>query len=111
MRRRIPIKRWHIYIFIGAFFLTIYTLLSIELLSMGYKLKDLEDRYQELTLINKNKQSEFFKLLSPERIKELMSKYDIKLKNPEEWRYVEIEKEREGFISEIRKDKAEASTR
>ena len=40
-----------------------------------------------------------------------MSKYDIKLKNPEEWRYVEIEKEREGFISEIRKDKAEASTR
>ncbi|RKY30925.1 MAG: hypothetical protein DRP67_03550 [Candidatus Omnitrophota bacterium] len=108
---RIFIKRWHIYITLCVFFLTVYVLISISLFSIGYKLKELEDKYKELTLINKNKQSEFLKLLSPSKMKEMMSKYNMELKKPEEWRYVEVFKEKEGFISGIGENKAEASTR
>ena len=109
-RRRLDPADWQVYLLIIAVFLPLYVFLYAKIIATGYAIDKKEERYQELAMINKGLSTQYMTLLSPESLKNLVTKFNIPLEVPADWSLVEIRRKPEDLRSTSNDGKAEANT-
>ena len=110
-RKKIDVTRWEIYFFLGGILLCSYVFLSSKIIDIGYKIEKSENKYHDAILINQNYQAKLLQVCCQESLKGLMKKYNIALKSPSTWSFVDVKIEKNTLRTGLLNEKAEANTK
>ncbi|MCM8818508.1 MAG: hypothetical protein NC915_03395 [Candidatus Omnitrophica bacterium] len=83
-----------------TFYLLVYAFFSLKIIHIGYKIAKVKEEYEYLSLLNKNYNLQFTKLITPENIEKLAKEKNIILTVPKDWCFLKVKGENENLVSE-----------
>lgn len=107
MKKKQAVPTWFIFLGILFAFLCFYVFLSCKVIAIGYKMQEAKKRHENLNMLNKHYKAEILRLSSQSELLKRAESFNIALKIPNSWCYMDIEHEKP---QGNRDGKAEAGT-